>query len=140
MEAGQPRAANGTAVMRRSPLRQRRDKPRRNEGRVAHVRIKPKAKSAPDASEREHLSHVASLGCLVCRRPAAVHHVMRAPGKVRRRDHRFVAPLCGEHHQGDQGVHGLGSEAAFLRVYGIDLAAWAVAAWERHCIGQPIEA
>ncbi len=55
---------------------------------------------------------------------------MKAPGKVRRRDHRFIAPLCGDHHQGDDGVHGLGSEAAFLARHGVDLVAWCVMAWE----------
>ena len=117
--------------MKRSPLNRKRDKPRRNEGRVTSVRVKPRARSAPTASEKAHLDGIAAMGCLVCRAPANVHHVMKAPGKVQRRDHRFVAPLCREHHQGDTGVHGLGSEAKFERAHGIDLAAWAVAEWER---------
>ena len=96
---------------------------------MQHTRIKPKAKAAPDAEERRHIERVAALGCLVCRRPAAIHHVMKAPGKVRRRDHRFVVPLCGEHHQGNEGVHGLGSEALFFERWRVDLVAWCIRAW-----------
>jgi hypothetical protein len=54
---------------------------------------------------------------------------MKAPGKIRRRDHRFVAPLCLDHHTGSAGVHGLGSEAAFEDYYGIDIIAWSVRQW-----------
>ena len=117
-------------MLRRSPLNAKRVTPRRNEGRVAHVRIKPKAKAAPTAKEKRHMDRIASLGCLKCGKPASLHHLMKAPGKVRRRDHRFVVPLCRDHHQGDEGVHGLGSEAAFKERHGIDLIAWGVAAWE----------
>jgi hypothetical protein len=55
---------------------------------------------------------------------------MHAKGKIRRRDHRYTAPLCQEHHQGKMGVHGLGSEAKFKEVYGVDLAEWAEREWE----------
>lgn len=118
-------------MLRRSPLNPRRATPRRNEGRVQHERIKPKAKAEPTAEEHRHIERVAALGCLVCRRPANVHHVMKAPGKVRRRDHRFIAPLCADHHQGNEGVHGLGSEKAFLARWGIDLMTWCLWAWDK---------
>lgn len=117
--------------VKRSPLKPRRDKPRRNEGRVQHGRMKPKAKAAPNADEARHMDRLAQMGCLVCGKPASLHHVMKARGKVRRRDHRFVAPLCREHHQGDKGVHGLGSEEAFKALYGIDLVMWAETEWGR---------
>lgn len=116
-------------MLRRSPLKAKRDRPRRNEGRVSHERMKPKAKAAPTAEEKRHIEQVAALGCLACGRPANVHHVMHAPGKTRRRDHRFIVPLCHDHHQGDLGVHGLGSERAFLSVWGVDLVSWSVMAW-----------
>lgn len=117
--------------MKRSPLKAKRESPRRNEGRVAHGRMKAKAKAAPDPVERGHMDRLAAMGCLVCGSPASLHHVMKARGKVRRRDHRFVAPLCREHHQGDKGVHGLGSEESFKTLYGIDLAMWAETEWGR---------
>lgn len=115
-------------MLRRSPLKAKRDKPRRNEGRVQHARVKPKA-TGKTAEEASHMDRVAGLGCLVCGCPASIHHVMHAPGKVRRRDHRFIAPLCREHHQGDTGVHGLGSENAFRDYWGVDLVTWAIDAW-----------
>lgn len=98
-----------------------------------HNRIRPKAKTAPTAVERRHMTWVASFGCLVCGQSASLHHVMKCPGKVRRRDHRFVVPLCREHHQEPRGVHGLGSEEAFYREYGINLPWIAVTLWERSC-------
>lgn len=95
-----------------------------------HVRIKPKAKVAPNAAEQAHWDRVVRLGCLVCGSAASLHHIMVMPGKIRRRDHRFVVPLCQNCHQGDLGVHGLGSEAAFQRMHDIDLAARAKELWD----------
>lgn len=116
-------------LKRRAPLKQKRETPRRNEGRVAHGRMKEKRSRGATAEEREHMDRVASLGCLLTGRPAELHHIMHMPGKARRRDHRFVVPLSSEMHRGTQGVHGLGSEAKFLRRWGVDLAEWATDAW-----------
>lgn len=118
-------------MLRRTPLKAKRATPRRNEGRVQHGRMKRRAVSKT-AEEARHLKLVAGLGCLICGAPASVHHLMHAPGKERRRDHRFVAPLCPIHHQGDEkdgAVHGLGGEAQFYAHWGVDLVAWAVEAW-----------
>ena len=118
-------------MMRRSPLKRIREKPRRNEGRVKHKRTKGKAKAEPTAIERKHMDRVAALGCCVTGRPAVIHHLMKCPGKRRRRDHRFVVPLAPElHNMGPNSVHMLGSEAKFFEVHGIDLAALAVRLWE----------
>ena len=74
------------------------------------------------------------MPCLVSgRRPVVVHHLMKCPGKRKRRDHRFVIPLIPElHNMGNASVHLLGSEAAFERCHGLTpgfLAAWAVEQW-----------
>lgn len=125
--------------MRRTPLRRKRTEPRRNEGRVQHVRIKPTASSQPTAAERRHLSRVADGPCLSCgtRQNIVLHHIMKCAGKSKRRDHRFVARLCATcHNMGNKSVHLLGSEAAFLRETGIDLAKWAVEQWEISCAEQ----
>ena len=123
-------------MLRRSPLKAKRTTPRRNEGRVQQQRIKPKATGKTEEQRRYH-DWIASLGCLACGRPAEVHHVLDAcPGKSTRRDHWYVAPLCGDiHHRGPQGVHGLGREKQFLAFHGVDLVAWATEARERW--GQP---
>lgn len=120
-------------MKRNAPLPARRATPRRKAPeRVAHNRSKPKAGAAPTAAERRHMDRVAAMPCLVTgQREVVLHHVMKCPGKRMRRDHRFVVPLTPEmHNMGDQSVHMLGSEARFLEVHGIDLAAWAVRLWE----------
>jgi hypothetical protein len=119
--------------VKRSPLRAKRPTPRRDEGRIAHARIKPK-----EPKEPTYLGFIASLGCLVCGAPATVHHVTSDGYKRLARSDRRVAPLCPRHHQIQHGpresVEALG-HAGFKARYAIDLLAWAEAAWERR--GQP---
>lgn len=106
--------------------------------KINHGRMKPKAGAPPDAEERRHLTRVAHGPCVACGswNDIVLHHVMKCPGKIRRRDHRFVARLCAAcHNMGDKSVHLLGSEAAFEAVHGVDLAAWAIREWEISCGG-----
>lgn len=119
--------------MKRAPLKAKRDKPRRNEGRVAHERIKPKGKAAPTAEERWHMDRVAALGCCVTgRKDVVIHHIMHMAGKARRRDHRFVVALIPElHNMGPLSVHALGGEAAFMEQHGVDLVERAIQDWEQ---------
>ncbi len=118
-------------MMRRSPMPSKRATPRRKAGRITHGRIKDKAGAAPTAVEQRHLSRVAIGNCIACGCAETVlHHVMKCAGKTKRRDHRFVARLCAQcHNMGDKSVHLLGSEQRFREVWGIDLAAWAIARW-----------
>ena len=61
-------------------------------------------------AEKEHLSRVAALGCIVCRNeglgetPAACHHIRTGVGRGQKASHFDVLPLCGHHHQ--TGGHG----------------------------------
>ena len=56
--------------------------------------------------EREHMSKVASLGCLVCQRPANVHHIRPIGlGIGMRSSHYQTIPLCHDHHQGQFSIH-----------------------------------
>lgn len=56
--------------------------------------------------EREHMSKVASLGCLVCQRPANVHHIRPIGlGIGMRSSHYQTIPLCYDHHQGQFSIH-----------------------------------
>lgn len=81
---------------------------------VKHKRIKPRRVKHP-----AHMARVAAQGCLVCKRPAEVHHVRTGnQGK----DDARVVPLCPEYHRGAKGFHGLGSDRAFLDEYGISLS------------------
>ena len=80
-------------------------------------------------SEREHLSRVAALGCMVCRRlygphdpgPVEIHHKRAGTGAGRRSSHFDAFGLCVEHHRGNTGVHGLGTKG-FVKHYGFDEA------------------
>jgi hypothetical protein len=75
--------------------------------------------------EKKHMSNVADLGCIVCRRmgylnsPAEIHHKRAGTGAGRRSSHLNVIPLCPEHHRGNTGLHGLGSKG-FVKHYGYD--------------------
>jgi len=75
-------------------------------------------------AERQHLSRLADLGCVLCRRlglgetPAAIHHIREGQGMGQRASHFEAVPLCPEHHQGASGIHGLGRRA-FERRYGL---------------------
>ena len=46
------------------------------------------------------LNEVADLGCVICERPAIIHHLTRSPfrGFGMRAEDTFVIPLCPEHH------------------------------------------
>jgi len=89
----------------------------------------------PTSAEQRHMDRVRAMGCVVTGADEVhVHHIMVCPGKTKRRDHRFVVGLAPElHNMGPQSVHALGSEARFLEVHGIDLAAIATRLWENSC-------
>ena len=68
------------------------------------------------AAESAHMGRVAALGCVVCKKlmlgntPASVHHVRAGTGWGRASDFEVI-PLCPHHHQGDEGLHTLGTKA-----------------------------
>ena len=69
--------------------------------------------------EREHLSKVASLGCLVCQRPANVHHIRPIGlGIGMRSGHYQTIPLCHDHHQGQFSIHNCKEQ--FEAMYGTE--------------------
>ena len=64
------------------------------------------SKKPATKAEKAHMAATASLGCLVCRRPAEIHHARNRTGK--KRDHMKVLPLCPAHHRHDAvSVHGM---------------------------------
>lgn len=58
---------------------------------------------------KQYLSAVADLGCIVCRRPAAIHHIRHGMGMAQRSGFLFTLPLCPDHHQ--HGGHGVAFHA-----------------------------
>lgn len=93
----------------------------------SYIRRKP-ARNAPTAEDKAYWDRLPRR-CQACGgRESVVHHLLsEAPGKAKRRDHRFVVKLCPlDHNMGDSSVHALGSERSFLEVWGVDLVAIAV--------------
>lgn len=74
--------------------------------------------------EKAHLSAVASLGCILCRRlgygetPCEIHHLRAGVGKGQRSSHFEAVGLCPAHHRGNLGIHGLGTKG-FVKHYGV---------------------
>lgn len=75
--------------------------------------------------EKQYLSKVYDLGCIICYRngyfgtPAEIHHVRGVGlGMGVRNSHYQTIPLCPEHHRGNTGYHGMGRKA-FERKYGV---------------------
>ena len=112
--------------------------------------LKPRRRKAVTGLEAKHLKRVAAMGCLVCGRPATVHHVTGWADRMGRapRSERRIVPLCNErpfpHHQkvfddesNPTSVEGL-SHRGFYQRYGIDLMATAEQLWRETCeaVGQ----
>jgi hypothetical protein len=85
--------------------------------RVAHGRMKRKITDM-NALEERHMDRLLGLPCCVTGgRPIERHHLMKAPNKRCRRDHKWVVPLLERLHQNwsKESVHGLGTEEKFER-------------------------
>ena len=79
-------------------------------------------------AEKEHLSKVASVGCIVCRMqgneesPAEIHHIRHGQGMSQRASNYDAIRLCHMHHR--TGGYGLAIHAGrkeFERLYGTEL-------------------
>lgn len=82
------------------------------------------AKKVATKDEREHMSKVAQLGCLICQRPAICHHIRNlgdGKGNIgfgRRSNNYQVIPLCPEHHTGNFSIHNCKQQ--FEAMYGTE--------------------
>lgn len=119
--------------MNRSPLKQRRETPRRAKHPIQPTwameqnRTKDTKKRPMNAAEKRHADRLCKRGCLICGKPAEYHHERKVNG---RRDHRYGAPLCSVHHRtGRDSRHTLGFEK-FKERHGVDLDAYAEREWE----------
>lgn len=118
-------------MLRRAPLPKRRENPRRDEGRIAHKRIKRRRRFA-DADEKAYWNSL-DRKCVACGScsDTVIHHILAGIAeKVRRRDHRYVVVLCPGCHNGRaDSVHGLGSEERFAQRHGVCLVTIAIRNW-----------
>ena len=72
-------------------------------------------------ADREYLSRVAEYGCIICRRPAQIHHIRKGVGMGQRNDNRNVLPLCPDHHQhGGWGVAIHAGQQTWEKIYGTE--------------------
>lgn len=62
-------------------------------------------------AEKEHLSKVAEIGCIVClnenygQSPAEIHHIRSGQGMAQRASNYEAIPLCHAHHRtGGYGI------------------------------------
>ena len=76
-------------------------------------------------SEKEHLSKLADLGCIVCflngyeGTRAEIHHIRKGQGMGQRSKHEKAIPLCHAHHRtGGYGIALHAGQAAFEKKYG----------------------
>ena len=65
------------------------------------------SKKPATAAEKAHMDRVAALGCIICGKPACIHHVRQYGSK---RDHKKVLPICDKHH-GNMGEFGVALHA-----------------------------
>lgn len=85
---------------------------------------------------QEYKDKVASLGCMVCKHigygetPASLHHVREGQGMSQRASDWLVIPICKEHHQGKNGIHGHGFESLY-KMTEMDLLAATIEAMQK---------
>lgn len=74
-----------------------------------------------DVNVKQYKDKVASLGCLICRRPPELHHPRFVAGAGQRASDWLVIPLCSEHHRtGGHGVALHAGQKTFERIYGTE--------------------
>lgn len=72
-------------------------------------------------AEKQHLSMVAELGCIICSMPAEIHHIRAGMGLAMRNSHFNVIPLCPTHHRnGGYGIAFHAGKKAFEAKYGTE--------------------
>lgn len=72
-------------------------------------------------NKKQYMDRIASLGCIVCGRPATLHHPRFAVGMAQRNSDWLVIPLCKTHHQDGgwgQAIHA--GQTVFERNHGTE--------------------
>jgi len=68
---------------------------------------------------KQYKNKVASLGCILCRQPAELHHPRFSQGLAQRASDWLIIPLCTYHHRTGsfgQAIHN--GKATFEKNYG----------------------
>lgn len=71
--------------------------------------------------EQEYQKRVRELGCIICERPASLHHVRTGVGKGQKSSEYDVLPLCPDHHLwGGHGVAFHAGKETWQGMYGTE--------------------
>jgi hypothetical protein len=85
--------------------------------------MKTKGRKQPSAAQQLRHDKVREMGCVICGRPAAIHHIREGLGMGQKVDHKKILPLCYDHHQSEEkgciSLHG--TPALFVATYGTEL-------------------
>ena len=71
------------------------------------------------ANGKKYLNRIAGFGCIVCGRDANIHHIRDGQGIAQRSSDYLAIPLCRDHHQGEDSIHG--DPAGFAAQHGTEL-------------------
>lgn len=113
-------------LVRKTPLRNQAPIARRTEAKPRKttppkVRATPRPKLLPSALARMHMGRVAELGCIICRRPAEVHHCRAYAGGGQKASDFHVIGLCPDHHRlGGSGIAFHAGPQSFARKFGTE--------------------
>ena len=90
------------------------------------------------AAESRHLDRIAGLPCALCylmnesqQGPTRCHHIREGQGGSQRASDFLTVPLCDEHHQGPQGIHGDRTLWRIAKLAELDVLAWTIEQLER---------
>jgi hypothetical protein len=117
-------------LARKTPLKRKRDTPRRRAPERVPVNLQGPAKGK-SAAEKGFHAFVAALPCVGCGSwPVEVHHVISDGFKRLTRCHRLVLPLCPLCHRiGPTALHVIGT-AAWNALHGFAQHERAQSLWE----------
>lgn len=78
-------------------------------------------KKALTKEELAYRERVRELGCIICLRPAQIHHLRYVAGAGQRASEREIIPLCADHHtDGGYGVAFHAGKQAFEAEFGTE--------------------
>jgi hypothetical protein len=74
-------------------------------------------------ADQAYQDRVRALGCLICERPASLHHTRFGVGMGQKSKERSILPLCPDHHQwGGHGVAFHAGKKTWQQIYGTEEA------------------
>ena len=83
---------------------------------------------------RDHMNRIAAMRCIHCELSGQeqqgrtyVHHIREGQGMAQRASDYLTVPLCYEHHQGTNGVHGTRAYLRISKLSELDLLAETIA-------------